>query len=152
MWFKLQHLSIAGLPQCVCTHPINPMDIHFLCCAHGNECMGTHDAVCDTFVAITWNVGFHICGTKTTTCVSFNHSHSYHRQVDIVFTKDGICTLTNVVIIDSMCANPLLQSCTTQGFATSINATQDKERSYHNRHPTNQFFLLAIEVFRCLHK
>jgi hypothetical protein len=33
-------------------HPNDPMGIHFLCCAHGNKCMGTHDAVCDTFVVI----------------------------------------------------------------------------------------------------
>jgi hypothetical protein len=27
-----------------------------------------------------------------------------------------------------------------------------KEKNYHNQHPTNQFFPLAIEVFGCLHK
>jgi hypothetical protein len=43
------------------------------------------------------------------------------------------------------------QSCTIQRFATS-NATQAKERSYCDQHPTNQFFPLANEVFKCLHK
>jgi hypothetical protein len=60
MWLKLSHPSIASLPRCVCTHTINPMGIHFLCCAHDNECMVTHDAVCDTFVAIAQDVSFHM--------------------------------------------------------------------------------------------
>jgi hypothetical protein len=41
--------------------------------------------------------------------------------------------------------------CASQGFVPS-NATQAKEKSYHNRHPTNQFFPLTIETFGCLHK
>ncbi len=45
-------LSIISFPLCVCTHPINLMSIDLLCCAHGNECMKTHDAICNTFVAI----------------------------------------------------------------------------------------------------
>jgi len=68
-----------------------------------------------------------------------------------VFTKDGICTLANIVIADPMQADLLPQSYATQGFAAS-NVAQAKERSYCNRHPTDQFFPLAIEVFGCLHK
>jgi hypothetical protein len=44
----------------VCTHPINLMSIHFLCCTHDNECIGTHDEVPNTFVAIMRDVGFHV--------------------------------------------------------------------------------------------
>jgi len=44
--------SITGIPRCVCTHPIDPMGIHFLCCAHGNKKIGTHDVICNTFVTI----------------------------------------------------------------------------------------------------
>ncbi len=33
-----------------------------------------------------------------------------------------------------------------------MDATQVKERSYHNRHPINQFLPLIIEIFGCLHK
>ncbi len=36
----------------MCTHPINPMDIHFLRYAHGNEHMGTHDGIRNIFVAM----------------------------------------------------------------------------------------------------
>jgi hypothetical protein len=41
--------------------------------------------------------------------------------------------------------------CASQGFVPS-NAIQAKEKSYHNQHPTNQFFPLTIEAFGCLHK
>jgi hypothetical protein len=52
MWFGLPHPSIVGLPWCVCTHSINLMGIHLLHYAHGNEHMGTHDAIHNTFVII----------------------------------------------------------------------------------------------------
>jgi hypothetical protein len=48
----LPHPSIAGIPPCVCAHPINLMGIHFLHYVHGNERTRAHDAICDTFVAI----------------------------------------------------------------------------------------------------
>jgi len=58
MELGLPHPSIASIPQCVCTHPINPMCIHLLHCVHGNKCTRTHDAIHDTFVTIARNVGF----------------------------------------------------------------------------------------------
>ncbi len=36
------------------------MGIHLLCYTHGNECITTHDVICDTFVAIGRDVGFHV--------------------------------------------------------------------------------------------
>ncbi len=48
MWLGLHHLSLVGIPQCVCTHPIDRMNIHLLCCAHGNERTKTHDAIHNT--------------------------------------------------------------------------------------------------------
>jgi hypothetical protein len=68
-----------------------------------------------------------------------------------MLTKNGICTLTNIVIADTMWADLLPQSCTTPGFVSS-DAAQAKERSYYNRHPVNKFLPLTIEVFGCLHK
>jgi len=44
----------------VCAHLIDPMGIHFLHCAHSNKHIGTHDAICDTFVVIARNVDFHM--------------------------------------------------------------------------------------------
>jgi len=75
------------------------MNIHFLCCVHGNERTWTHDAVHDTFAAIMQYVGFHM-GRKQHAFPSdtFNSSHW---RIDIVFTKDDICTLVDIVI-----ANP----------------------------------------------
>jgi hypothetical protein len=43
--------NCKSLPMCV-THPINPMGIHLLRCAHGNKRTSTHDAIHDTFDAI----------------------------------------------------------------------------------------------------
>jgi len=68
-----------------------------------------------------------------------------------VITKDGICTLVDLVIVDPMHVDLFPRFHITQEFATS-NAAQAKKRSYHNQHPIDQFFFLAIEVFGCLHK
>jgi hypothetical protein len=38
-----------------------------------------------------------------------------------------------------------------QKFVT-FDAIQAKEKSYHDEHPNDQFFLLTIKVFECLHK
>jgi hypothetical protein len=57
--------------------------------------------------------------------------NSFCQRIDIVFTKDGIRTLTNVVIVHPMRTNLLLQFCVIQGFIAS-NAIQAKKRSYCN--------------------
>jgi hypothetical protein len=36
------------------------MGIRLLCCVHGNERIGTHDAIHDTFATIAQDVGFHV--------------------------------------------------------------------------------------------
>jgi len=72
MRLRLPHFSITSILQCVHTHPIDFMGIHLLSCVHGNECIGGHHAIPDTFVAITWNDGFPR-GMKAITCASFNH-------------------------------------------------------------------------------
>jgi hypothetical protein len=82
------------------------------------------------------------CGMKTITCTSFIH---------IVFTKDGICTLGNVVIANPTWGDLFPRFCTIQGFVT-INAVQAKEKNYCNWHPIDQFLPLANEVFGYLHK
>ncbi len=46
--------------QCVCTHPIDATSIHLLCCAHSNECIGTHDVVHDICIVIAQDVKFHV--------------------------------------------------------------------------------------------
>ncbi len=58
--------------------------------------------------------------------VTFNSSH---QQIDIVFIKDGICTLVYFVIIDLTHADIFAQSCTIQRFVIP-NVAQAKERNY----------------------
>ncbi len=65
--------------------------------------------------------------------------------------KGGIRTLANIVVINPKRVDLLPRSCATQGFIT-LNAAKAKEKNYCNRHPTNQFLPLAIEIFGCLHK
>jgi hypothetical protein len=85
--------------------PIDLMGIDFLHCAHNNERIGTHDEVCD------------ICKhLHVFPLTMFNPSR---RWVDIVLTKDGICTLVDVVIVDPTCVDLLTWSYTTQGFVVS---------------------------------
>jgi hypothetical protein len=84
-------------------------------------------------------------------CLLQPYSISFCQWVDVLFTKNDICTLADIVIIDPMRTDLLPRSCATQGFVAS-DTTQVKERNYHNWHPTDQFFPLAIKVFGCLHK
>jgi hypothetical protein len=53
------------------------MGIHLLCCVHGNEHIGTHDAIQNTFAAIARNASFHV-GQKqfyALLSITFNSSH-----------------------------------------------------------------------------
>jgi hypothetical protein len=150
MWLGLPHPSITGIPRCVCTHSIDPMSIHLLCCVHGNECIKTHDAIRNTFATIARDVAFYV-GQEQLYAFPSTTFNSSCWQIDIVLTKDDIRTLTNIVINDPTWADLLPWSCATQGFDT-LNVVQAKKRSYHNWHPTNQFLPLAIEIFGYSHK
>jgi hypothetical protein len=86
--------------------------------------MGTHDAICDTFVAIVQDVGFHVGWIQLHAFLSTMFNSSC-QQVDIVFTKDDISTLVDVVIIDPTWTYLLPRSCTFQRFVAS-NAAQAK--------------------------
>ncbi len=106
MWLGLSHSSIVGLPWCVCTHLIHLSGIHLLCCAHSNERTWTPDVVHDTFVTIVQNANFHVCQEQLHALPSLTFNSSY-RWVNILFTKDGILILTDVIIVDSMNVNLL---------------------------------------------
>jgi hypothetical protein len=75
------------------------MGIHLLRYTHGNECIGTHDVVCDIFATIVWEASFHV-GWKQLHVFSLATSNSSYQQVDIVLIKYGIRTLIDIVIID----------------------------------------------------
>jgi len=124
--------SIAGIPQCMCTHPINPMGIHLLRCVHGNEHTGTHDAIRNTFVAVVWDVSFHI-GQKQLHALPSTTFNSFYWWIDILLTKEGNCTLANIVITDPMQVDLLLQFYATQRFVASY-AIQGKELSQPTPH------------------
>ncbi len=77
------------------------MGIHFLCYAQGNERIGTHDAIHDTFATIVRDVGFHM-GQEQLHALLSTTFNSFRQQVDIMLTKDGIRTLPDVFIVDPM--------------------------------------------------
>ncbi len=71
-----------------------------------------------------WGENNYMCFLQNT----FNFSYQW---VDIMLTKDDICVLVDVVMVDPTQANLLPQSYTTQGFVAS-DAVQAKEQSYLN--------------------
>jgi hypothetical protein len=71
-------------------------------------------------------------------------------QVDVLITN-GIHILAIVIIVDSICANFILRVASSRGMITMI-ATQAKVVSYCNRHLEDNFILLVIEMFECLHQ
>jgi hypothetical protein len=132
-WLVQPHPSIRGVSWCVCTHPINLMGIHLLRCADGNERIRTHDVIYDTFVAIAWNVGFHL-GRKQLHALLSTTLNSFHQWINIMLTKNDIHILIDVVIRDPIRTDLFPRSCAIQGFVT-FDAIQAKERSFHNWHP-----------------
>ncbi len=125
IWLGLARPSVVCHLWCVCTHPIDSIDIHFLHCVHGNEHTGTHDVVYDTFAVIVHDVCFHV-GWEQLHALPSNTFNSFHRRIDIVFTKDGSCTLVNIIIANPTRADLLRRSCATQGFVT-FDAIQAKK-------------------------
>ncbi len=66
---------------------------------------------------------------------TFNSSHQW---IDIAFTKDGICTLFDIIIANPTRMDLLPWSCAIQGFDAS-NAIQAKEKRYHDDTPLINF-------------
>ncbi len=148
--FGLPHFSIISIFQCVSTHPIDATCVHLLRCIHDNEHMNTHDVVRNNFVAIAWNISFHV-GREQLHAFPSTMFHSSHWRINIVFTKDGICTLVNVVITNLTWMDLLCQSCPIWRFV-AFKVVQAKERNYCDQHPIDHFLPLTIEVFRYLSK
>ncbi len=61
----------------------------------------THDAIRNTFATIGWNIGFHV-GQKQLHALLSTTFNSFRQRIDIVFTKDGIHTLADIVIANPM--------------------------------------------------
>jgi len=87
------------------------------------------------------------CGKRTITCVSFNCIQLLSCCVNIVFTKDGICTIVDVAIVNGF-TSPIL--CNSK--ICCFGCCSSQKMGYCDQHPTNQCLPLAIEIFECLHK
>jgi hypothetical protein len=124
----LPHLSIASILQCVCTHPIDSMGIHILCCVHGNECIKTYDVICNTFTTIARDVNFHMKQEQLHVLPSTTFN-SFHWWIDIVLTKNGICILVNIVIVDPTQAGLFPILCNLRICCFKWNSRQGKELS-----------------------
>ncbi len=62
---SLSHLTTCGLSRCICDQLINLIQIHLLCCAHGEEHIedehtATHDVIQDSSTSIARDVEFHV--------------------------------------------------------------------------------------------
>jgi hypothetical protein len=75
------------------------MGIHPLHCVHGNNHRRTYDVICDSFVAVAQDAGFHV-GWKQLHVLPSHMFNSFRRWVNIVFIKYGIRTLVDIVIAD----------------------------------------------------
>jgi hypothetical protein len=72
---------------------------------------------------------------QTLPSTKFNFSYQWK---DIVFAKDGIHTLANIIIAKLIKANLFLRSCATQ-WSLVFDVIQTKKKSYHDQHPIDQF-------------
>jgi hypothetical protein len=80
MRFGLSHPLITCNFQCVCTHPIDPMGIHFLHCVRDNKCTGTHVVICDTFATIVCDVDFDMWWKQLHALSSIMFNYSYQQS------------------------------------------------------------------------
>jgi hypothetical protein len=149
-WLGPPHPLIVGIHQCMCIHLIDFMGIHLLRYAHGNEHIKTHDVIHDTFATIVWGANFHVGQEQLHTLPSTTFNFS-HWRVDIVLTKDGIYTLTNVVIVDLMWVDLLPDLAQFKYLSPSMQLkTKKKGVITTDTPPIN--FPLAIELYGYLHK
>jgi hypothetical protein len=77
------------------------MGIHLLQCVHSNERTKTHNVIHDTFAIIVQDVYFHL-GWKQLHVLPPTTFNSFHWLIHTMFTKNGIRTLVDVVIVNSM--------------------------------------------------
>ncbi len=143
------HPSVHGLSQCICDQPIDSIEIHLLCCAHERKHTITHYVIWDFFASIAMDVGFHVLHKQIHILLAPSFWSSW-QQMDIVLITNGICTLANVIIIKLTHANLIFQTTSFWGVATTI-TIQAKVVLYCDQH-SNDFILLIIKIFGCLHQ
>jgi len=87
----------------------------------------THDVVHDIFVAIAWDANFNVGQEQLHPFFSITF-HSFRQRVDVVFTKNGICILIDVVIANLTWMDLFCWSCATRRFIAS-KVIQTKKRA-----------------------
>jgi len=84
----------------MCTHPIDPMGIHMLHCAHGHEHI--RNSWCSLWHLCWHRVRFWFsCGTKVITYISFNHIQFLSSTNRYCVHQKCICTLVDVDALPS---------------------------------------------------
>jgi hypothetical protein len=123
--------------------------------------MATHDAIQNSFASIVRDEKFHVLCEQNTpflvvisliiTMMTGYYVYSrWYLHFGIVFMVDGICTLTDVIIVDLIHPHLVLQVFFFLGMVATI-TTQTKVVSYCNRHLKDDFIFLVVEIFKCLH-
>jgi hypothetical protein len=91
---------------------------------------------------------------KTITCASFNHIQLLSSMNQHCVYNDGICTLSNVVIMDPMWVDLFPRFCVIQGFATLMQFKPREKTMQLTPHWSSHLFSnwgiwLLTETCRC---
>ncbi len=80
-------------------------------------CQWTHGNPCSSWYLCHHCTKFYLpCGWEQLHALPSTTFNSFHQQIDIVLTKDDICTIFDIIIINPTGTYLLPQSCATQGF------------------------------------
>jgi hypothetical protein len=69
--------------------------------------------------------------------------------MDVMVIADDTRILANIIIIDLICVDFVSWTASSQGEIMTI--AQAKVLSYHDRYPEDDFILLVVKIFGCLH-
>ncbi|CAM6114091.1 unnamed protein product [Calypogeia fissa] len=98
------HPGLLGQPSYVCGHTLDPMGTHILRCSHGSEWTATHDDLCNVLAAMARDTSYHVSTEHTHVLLAVDDIPD-QRWANIVFSRDGVWALADVVVVDSIGAN-----------------------------------------------
>jgi hypothetical protein len=106
--FGFLHLLISHLSWCQWGHTIDNLGTHLVWCPCRNEHIVAHDPLWDIVITIILESGTHVQK-------EVSHLFPYHIQqrMDILITKNNLCTLMDVIIVDLTCTNMVQRTLTT---------------------------------------
>ncbi len=105
----------------------------------------------DTFCCSDYEKNKVSCFVEQTHVLLSPTLQSFHWQVNIIPSVDGIHALVHVIINNLTQANLVSHVAHFCGVVAIV-ATQGKEGLYCNHYPPNMFLLLAIKAFGCFHQ